>query len=183
MAWQPNPAEPHGFFEGPIVGNCKTVLARDFKEALDYYYLDSPTYLTRYGTANAVGPTGEDLSDFQELVLGPALRNAFPCCGIEPRTNTANEAEDRSHQIEVCRVRLYMAVTHDGPDAVTERLFKYVRVAHLVLQHARADFFNGMSNPFGVILDFEHAYDVVRGDETSISRAAAIEVTVSLRER
>jgi hypothetical protein len=165
MVWTPNPNEPSGYFEGPIVNNCKTVLARDFKGALDYYY------------------PSEDLPNFQELVLGPALRNVFPCCGVEPRANSVNESDDRSHQIEVCRVRLYICVTADGPDATTNKLFKYVRVAHLVLQNARSDFFTGMSNPFEVALGFEHAYDVVRGDETIISRAAGIEVTVSLRER
>lgn len=163
--WRPDPNEPSGFFEGPIVGNCKAIIERDFKGALDYYY------------------PGERLKGFQELVLGPALKNVFPCCGIEPRTNVIVEAEDSSHQIEVCRIRLYMIVTADGPDAVTEMLFKYVRVAHLVLQNARRDFFTGMSNPFGVVLDFEHAYDVVRGDDTTVARAAGVEVAVSIRER
>jgi len=165
VGWMPNPREPSGFFEGPIVANCKTILARDFKGGLDYYY------------------PGDRLPDFQELVLGPALRNTFPCCGVEPRTNAITEADDSSHQIEVCRIRLYMIVTADGPDAVTEKLFKYVRVAHLVLQNARADFFTGMSNPFGVVLDFEHFYDLVRTSETIIGRGAAVEVTVNIRER
>src|SRR6185436_17170534 len=136
----------------------------DFKGGLDYYY------------------HGERLPDFQELVLGPALKNVFPCCGIEPRTNVVTEAEDSSHQIEVCRIRLYMIVTADGPDTVTRKLFKYVRVAHLVLQNARRDFFTGMSNPFGVVLDFEHAYDLVRSDNTTVARAAGIEVSVGIRE-
>lgn len=165
MAWTPDPNEPNGMFEGPVVENCLTILTRDFKGALDYYY------------------PSDNLPDFGELTLGPPLRNVFPCGAIEPSRNSADEADDRSHVIEVCRIRLYLAVTGDGPKATTRKLFKYVRVAHLVLQNARRDFFTGMSNPFGVILGFEHAYDVVRGDETIISRAAGIEVTVSLRER
>jgi hypothetical protein len=40
-----------------------------------------------------------------------------------------------------------------------------------------------MSNPFEVVLGFEHAYDVVRSTETIISRAGAIELTIGLRER
>lgn len=165
MAWAPKANEPSGFFEGPIVENCKAILARDFKGALDYYY------------------PSERLPDFQELVLGPVLKNVFPCCGVEPRTNAVAQADDNSHQIEICRIRLYMIVTADGPDAVTKKLFKYVRVAHLVLQNARQDFFTGMSNPFGVVLDFEHAYDVVRSEETIIARAAGVEVVVGIRER
>jgi hypothetical protein len=165
MPWAPDPNEPSGFFEGPICENVLTILTRDFKGALDYYY------------------AADSLPDFAELELGPPLRNVFPCGAIEPRTNPVNASEDNSHQIEVCRVRLYICVTADGPKATTRKLFKYVRVAHLVLQNARRDFFTGMSNPFEVVLGFEHAYDLVRGDETSISRAAGIEVTVSLRER
>lgn len=183
MVFVPNPNEPSGFFEGQVVENCLTILTRDFKEGMDYYYLDSPTYLSRYGQANLVGAVGQDLPDLAELELGPPLRNVFPCGAIEPRTNSTEEADDRSHIAEVCRIRIYVAVTADSPKATTRKLFKYVRVIHLVLQNARLDFFTGMSNPFGVVLGFEHAYDVVRGDETIISRAAGIEVTVGIRER
>lgn len=165
MPWAPNANEPSGFFEGQVVENCLTILTRDFKEALDHYY------------------AADNLPDFQELELGPPLRNVFPCGAIEPRNNATEEADDRSHIAEVCRIRIYVAVTADSPKATTRKLFKYVRVIHLVLQNARLDFFTGMSNPFGVVLGFEHAYDVVRGDETIISRAAGIEVTVGLRER
>ena len=152
-------------FEGPVVQNCLTILTRDFKEALDYYYED------------------EDLPDFQERTLGPPLRNDYPCLAVEPRTNRVEEAGDRSHVLEVVRVRLFLAVTADGPTKVTELIMKYVRVAHLVLQTGRRDFFTGMSNPFEVVLGFEHAYDVVRSSDTGISRAGAIEVSVGLRER
>ena len=183
MVWVPNPQEPSGMFEAPVVANCKTIIERAFKEALDYYYLDSPTYLTRYGQANSVGPTGEDLKDFEEAVLGPPLKNVFPCVGIEPRRNSPNASEDNSHIIEVARVVLDMCVTADGPDAVTEKIMKYVRVTHLVLQNGRRDFFLGMSNPFGVVLEFEHLYDVVRSDNTTIFRRAAVEVSVGIRER
>lgn len=183
MAWQPDANEPHGFFEAPIIRNCKAILLRDFKEALDWYYLDTSTYTTRYGVPNEVGSTGEDLPDLQELVIGPALRDVYPCCGIEPRTNSVNASDDNSHQIEVCRMLIEIAVCADGPDATTNKLFKYVRVAHLVLQNARRDFFTGMSNPFGVVLGFEHSYGLLRGDESIILRAAQIELTVSLRER
>lgn len=152
-------------FEGPVTQNCLTILTRDFKEALDYYY------------------AGESLLDFGERTLGPPRRNVFPCLAVEPRTNRVEEADDRSHVVEVVRVRLYMAVSGDGPNAVTELIMKYVRVAHLVLQTARRDFFTGMSNPFEVVLGFEHAYDWTREKDSIISRAAVVEVTVGLRER
>lgn len=165
MAWAPNPQEPAAMFEGPVAQNCLTILERDFKSGLDYYY------------------PSEDLLDFQERTLGPPLRDVYPCLAVEPRTNRTEESADRSHIIEVVRVRLFMAVSANGPSEVTELIMKYMRVAHLVLQNARRDLLTDMSNPFGEILDFEHAYDVVRGNDTIISRAGAIEVTVGLRER
>lgn len=184
MAWRPDPNEPSAMFEGPVLQNCLTILARDFKEALDWYYLDTPTYTTRYGQANEVGPTGEDLLDFQERALGPALQNIFPCLGVEPRINDTEDAEDNSHELEAIRVQLNLAVTADGPDAVTVLIMKYVRVVHLVLQNARWELVTGMSNPFGVVLvDFVHVYDLAREQNSIISRAAAIQMSVGLRER
>lgn len=165
MAWAPNPQEPAAMFEGPVAQNCLTILERDFKSGLDYYY------------------PSEDLLDFQERTLGPPLRDVYPCLAVEPRTNRTEEAGDRSHIIEVVRIRLFIAVSADGPSKVTELIMKYVRVAHLVLQSARRDFFTGMSNPFEVVLGFDHAYDVTRGSEPTIYRAGVIEVAVGVRER
>lgn len=153
-------------FEGPVLQNCLTILTRDFKGALDYYH------------------AGEHLKDFQERTLGPPMRNVFPCLAVEPRTNTTEDAADSSHLLEVIKVRLYLAVTADGPNAVTILIMKYVRVAHLVLQSARQELRTGLSNPFGVVLlGFDHLYDVVREQESIIARAAVIELSVGLRER
>lgn len=166
MVWTPNPQEPSAMFEGPLLQNCLTILERDFKEALDYYY-----------------PT-EDLLDFQERSLGPPLRNIFPCLGVEPRTNDTEAADDNSHQLEAIKVQLNIAVTADGPDKVTDLIMKYVRVVHLVLQNARWELVTGMSNPFGVVLvDFVHVYDWAREQNSIISRAAAVQMSVGLRER
>lgn len=166
MPWTPNPNEPSGIFEGQIAENVLTILTRDFKNALDYYY------------------PSDNLADFAELELGPPLRNVFPSGSIEPIRSTIEESEDGSHLIEEARVRIYVAVTGDGPKATTRKLQKYARVVTLVLLNARNDFRTGMSNPFGVILlRFEHGYDVVRTDESIIMRAAAVEMAIALRER
>lgn len=165
-AWQPNPNEPGAMFEAPVLQNCLTILTRDFKGGLDYYH------------------PGENLLDFQERTLGPPLRNVFPCLAVEPRTNRVEEADDRSHLLEVVRLRLYLAVSADGPNAVTTLIMKYVRVVHLVLQNARQELRAGLSNSFGVVLlEFEHAYDVAREHDNAIARAAAIGLSVGLRER
>ena len=183
MPWQPNPQLPQAEFEGPILQNCLTVLTRDFKEALDYHFLDSPTYLTRYGVANNVGASGADLDDFQERSLGPPLRNVFPCLGVEPVTNKVTEADDGSHFLEVARVQLNLAVTADGPDAVTILIMKYVAMVTRVLTQARWELVEGLSNPFGVILvDFDHLYDRTRETNSVITRAAAVIMGIGFRE-
>ena len=166
MPWIPDPDEPSGSFEGQVVENVLTILTRDFKQALDHYYpLDN-------------------LPDFAELELGPPLRNVFPCASIEPIRSTLDASDDNSFIAEVGRVRVYVAVTGDGPKVTTRKLFKYVRVLHLLLQNSKNDFRTGMSNPHGVVLgEFEHAYDVVRSDNTTISRAAAVEISIGMRER
>src|SRR5262245_29354414 len=145
MPWTPGVNEPQGKFEGQVVENLLTILTRDFKNGLDYYYLS------------------DNLPDFRELELGPPLRNIFPCGAIEPIGSVIDASEDNSVLAEVCRVRLYITVTGDGAKATTRKLFKYVRVAHLVLRSARADFFTDMSSGHGVIFgEFNHVYDVTR---------------------
>lgn len=166
MVWQPDAREPAAMFEGPVVQNCLTILTRDFKEALDYYY------------------SGENLLDFQERTLGPPLRNVYPCIGVEPSRNAITEADDRSHLLEVVRVQINLAVTADGPSKVTELIMKYVRVTHLVLQNARHELVIGMSSPFGaVLLDFDHLFDWTREKNSIITRAAALMLSIGVRER
>lgn len=166
MAWAPNANEPNAVFEQPIIDNVLTIITRDFKGGLDYYYLS------------------ENLPDFAERALGQVLRNQFPCLAISPRNNPVEEAADRSHLIEVAQVDIYIGVTGTGPDVVTRLIMKYVRVMNAILRSARLDFFTGMSNPFGVMLGFNHRYGPVGGPTDSIYfRAAVVELTVSLRER
>lgn len=166
MVWSPNPNEPSANFEGPIIENCETVIVRDFKGGLDYYF------------------PGQDLPDFAERALGQILGNEFPCLAITPRENDITEAADRSHLAEAARINIYMGVTGESPRDVTLKIMKYVKTMDGVLRSARRDFFTGMSNPFEVVLDIKHAYAPVGGPEESVYfRAALVELTVSLRER
>lgn len=166
MAWTPNPNEPSAVFEGPVIDNTLAVIERDFLGALTYYY-----------------PL-ENLPDFAERALGQTLRNEFPCLAISPRNNPTEEADDRSHIVEAARVDIYIGVTGDAPNTVTRLIMKYVRVMDSVLRSARRDFFNGMHNPFEVVLSVDHTYGPVGGPTDSIYfRAAVVELTVSLRER
>lgn len=166
MSWTPNANEPSAVFEGPIIDNCLTVITRDFKGGLDYYY------------------AAANLPDFQERALGQILGNSFPCLAITPRSNQIQEVDDRSHLVEAARINIYIGVAGDGPNTVTTNIMKYVRAMNGILRSARRDFFTGMSNPFEVVLDINHAYGPVGGPEENIYfRGAMVELTVNLRER
>lgn len=169
MVYVPNPNEPVGMFEEQIVDNCLTIITRDFGAALAYYY-------------PAEFASG-DYPDFDERYLGMPLKETFPCVSVSPLSNLTDEADDRSYIVEAARIRIFIGVTADGPNAVKRKIQKYVRVMNLVLRNARRDFFTGMSNPFGVVLKIEHLYDVERSDETVFFNAAIVDLTVSLCER
>lgn len=165
MVYTPNANEPVAMFEEQIIDNCLAIIERDFGEALEYYY------------------PSEDYPDFDERSLGMPLKNTFPCVSLSPVSNPTDEADDRSYIAEAARIRIFVGVTADGPNAVKRKVMRYVRVMNLVLRNARRDFFTGMSNPFGVVLKIEHVYDVERSDETVFFNAAIVDVTVSLCER
>jgi len=166
MAWAPNPQEPAANFEGPIIENVLTLITRDFKEALDYYF------------------AADALEDFRERALGQILGNEFPCLAITPRDNPVEESADRSHLVEAARVNIYIGVAGDGPNTVTRKIMKYVKVMDAILRTGRRDFFTGMSNPFGIVLDVRHSYGPIGGPQENIYfRGALVELTVNLNER
>lgn len=167
MAWTPNVNEPSANFEGPIIDNVLVIIVRDFKGALDYYF------------------AADDYPDFRERRLGQIEKLNFPCLAIGPRNNDVEDAADRSHLVEAARIDIYIGVTSDSPDTVSRLIMRYVKVMNAVLRSARRDFFTGMSNPFGVILELNHVYGPLGGpDANSIYfRGAYVELTVNLRER
>lgn len=184
MVWIPDPNEPEAKFEEPVILNTLAIVERDFKEALDYYFLDSPTYLIRYGLANDVGPTGNDYPDFAERELGQVIKNEFPCFAIGPRRNPTAGADDNSAMLEVPSFSNYIGVTGDSAADVTIKIMRYVKVFNAVVRSARNELRAGLNNGFGLIIEsITHDYGPV-GEEASIYfRAAFIEVTLSLRER
>jgi hypothetical protein len=166
VSWTPNPNEPSAVFEGPIIDNTLTLITRDFKEAMDYYYL------------------ADALPDFAERELGQIIGLQYPCLAITPRENRITEADDRSHLKEAARMNIYIGVNDDGPANVTRRIMKYVRVMNAILRTGRRDFFTGMSNPFEVVLDIVHEYGPVGGPSESVYfRGAIVGLSVNLRER
>jgi len=162
MVWTPKFA---AVFDEPIINNALTVITRDFKLGLDYFY------------------PGQSLPDFKERALGQIQGNGYPSLAIGPAENETVQADDDSYIVEAARVVIYIGVTDDGPTTVTRKIMKYVRVMDAVLRSAKNDFFTGMSNPGGVYLEIRHSYDSLRGEKPSYFRAAVIELTVNISER
>lgn len=184
MAWLPDLNEPEANFEEPIILNTLAIVERDFKEALDYYFLDSPTYLTRYGEANSVGPDGNDYDDFAERELGQLVRNEFPHFVVGPRSTPTAGAADNSCIIETPRISSYIGVIGNSAADVTRKIMRYVKVFNSVIRSARNELREGLSNGFGLVIEsIEHEYGPIGDKESIYYRSAYVEITLSLRER
>jgi len=154
------------FFEEQIIANTKALIVRDMKAALDYFY------------------PALDLPDFKEHALGQVIGNEFPFLAIGPRENLVEETDDSACLIEAARLSLYVGVTGTSPEDVTIKIMRYGRTLDAVIRTARQDFFNGMSNPFGLSLGISHIYPGFIGSrENEYFRSATLEVTVNIRER
>lgn len=164
MTWAPKPGT-QGVFERGIVLNTLAIIERDFKEALDYYF------------------AAEDYPDFAERVIGQINKLEFPCLAIGPRDNPVEDAADMSHVVEAPRVDIYIGVKGESAAEVTLKLMSYVQVMDSVLRTAKDDFFTGMSSPFGVWLEIDHAYGPIGEADVSYFRGAVLQLTVNMRER
>lgn len=164
MSWEPREGT-QGVFERGVVVNTLAVIERDFKLALDYYF------------------PAENYPDFAERVIGQIQRLEFPCLAIGPRENPTEDASDLSHVIESPRIDIYIGIKGDSAAEVTLKLMSYVQVMDSVLRNAKADFFTGMSNPFGLILEIDHSYGPIGEADASYFRGAVLQLTVNLRER
>lgn len=164
MSWEPREGT-QGVFERGVLLNTEAIVIRDFKQALDYYF------------------PAENYPDFAERVIGQIEKLEFPCLAIGPRDNPTQDATDLSHVIEGPRVDIYIGVIGESARDVTLKLTSYVQVMDSVLRNAKADFFTGMRNPFGLILEIDHSYGPIGEADASYFRGAVLQLTVNLRER
>lgn len=162
--------------EEALVANVLTIVTRDFKEALDYFYpiekeLDpgDPRYL----------------HDFRERTLGQIVKNNFPCLAIGPNRNASTSAADEARLIESVRIDAYLGVVDDSPANVTQRIMRYVGTFDAVLRSARkADYFVNMSvQTFGFVLEMEHVYGPIGTDKVALFRGAQVQVAITVNER
>lgn len=162
--------------EEALVANILTIVTRDFKHALDYFY-----------PIEAALPASDPryLSDFQERTLGQIVKNDFPCLAIGPNRNASTPSDDEGRLIEAVRIDNYIGVVDDSPATVTERIMRYVGTYDAVLRSARkADYFVNMSvQRFGLVLELEHVYGPIGTDKIAHFRGAQIQATITVNER
>lgn len=165
MPWTPT---NEAVSEEALVDNILALVTRDFKDALDYFY-----------------PT-EGLPDFAERALGQVLGNEAPMLGIGPVRNASTLSDDSAYLKEALRVDLAVGVIDDGPDTVTRRIMRYMRVLEAVLRRGnKNDFFSSINTArtFGFSLDCEHVYrQDIRTNTSIYFRDATLQLTVLINE-
>jgi hypothetical protein len=172
--------------EEGLVKNVLRIIERDFKQALDCFYLDTPSYLTRYGVANEVGTTGVDLDDFRERELGQIVGNGFPSLAIGPNRGTSGDGPNDECLRQNVLIDIHIGVVNDSPATVTETIMRYRTTMDMTLRSAPlADYFRDMSvEVFGFVLDeIDYEYGPIRGQRPANFRAALLQVPIKINER
>lgn len=152
--------------EDVVVPCVKTIIERDFAEALTYYGFD-------------------DLPDFQERTLGQVRRKEFPLVAIGPVGNPVLESQDSARHTQPLRIALYLGVVAPDNDAVTILIMKYVKVMHAVLHKAtKADYFGVTDDQvFGFSMNVEHLYGAILNNQTQLFRSATMILTLNFDSR
>lgn len=160
--------------EEALTDNILALIVRDYKLALDWFYWTGPDRLI------------ENLPDFEERDLGQVLGNAAPMIGIAPVKNASTSSDDAAYLKEALRVDLAIGVTDDGPQTVTRRIMRYMRVMEAVLRAGNKDDFFGTVNAtktFGFSIDCEHVYrQDIRTNTSIYYRDATLQLTVEIKE-
>lgn len=176
MAWEP---WYQAVQEEAVVDNVRTIVARDFKQALDYFY-----------TIEAALPTTDPrhLLDFQERTLGQVSGTVFPSLAIGPNRNASTEDDNQSRLNEAILFDSWIGVTDDTAENVTKRIMRYAGTYNAVLRTAAAknmsDFFRNMSTEvWGVNLELEHIYGPIGKRESVHFRSVVIQGTLKIFER
>lgn len=165
MVFVPKFQEPS---DSLIIDNVLTIVQRDFKAALDYFY------------------SAENLPDFVERTLGRFFKLDYPTFAIDPSRNGPEQSADGAYVEEVIRVNLYFAVSHaDAP--TTERLaMKYMRALKSILRSASAaDYFAGfpVGTVFALTVELSYEYGLLGKNATAYEKPVSLELSLKFQTR
>lgn len=172
MTWAPSQFSSV-LLEEAIIRNIFSFVARDFKEALDYYYPD------------------ENYPDFAESSLGKAKGNEFPLLVINPRSNLIEQSVDDARTTQPFRIESRLGVIADSDEAVTNLIMRYTGVYGEVLRAAgefgvaKRDYFAGV-DPARITtprITVEHAYGPWGSNNLEFFRPSAVELTITFDQR
>lgn len=169
-----------------IIENILALVQRDFKPAVDWFNLDTPAHLLRYGVANEVGASGQDLPDFVQRTLGRFFKVDYPTFAIDPGRNGPDQNADGSYVDQNFRVNLFVAVSNaDGP--TTEQLaMKYMGALESVLRSATsADYFAGFpaNTAFGLVVELSYEYGLLGKNATAYEKPVSVELSLKFETR
>lgn len=173
MPWTP---EFQAVQEEGLVANILTIITRDFKEALDYFYPIE---------AELSETDPRFLRDFQERELGQIVGNNFPSLSIGPHRGTSGDPNGeclrQNHLIDI-----HIGVLDDSPQTVTQRIMRYRATMDMVLRSAPiSDYFVNMSvEVFAFVLDeIDYFYGPIGGKRPANFRGALLQVPIKINER
>lgn len=176
MAWEPyyNAVQEEG-----VIDNVKTIVKRDFKDALDVFYPIEAALLET---------DSRFLRDFQERSLGQVSGSVFPSLALAPNRNASTESENQDRLNEAILFDSWIGVTDDSAEHVTRRIMRYAGTYNAVLRTAaaknKADFFRNMSTEvWGVNLELEHIYGPIGQKQSQFFRSVVIQGTLKIFER
>lgn len=165
MPYVPKFQEPS---DSLIIENVLTIVQRDFKAALDYFY------------------PSENLPDFVQRTLGRFFKLDYPTFAIDPARNGPEQSEDGSYVDEAIRVNLFFAVSNaDAP--TTEKLaMKYMSALKSILRSATsADYFAGFpgNTVFGLVVELSYEYGLLGKNGTGYEKPVSVELSLKFQTR
>lgn len=163
--------------EEPLVANVITIITRDFKDALDYFF-----------PIEAALPVTDPrhLLDFQEREWGQIVGNNYPALAVGPNRGTSADGPNDECLRESALIDIHIGVTDDSPQTVTKRIMRYRVVVDMVLRSAPiSDYFVNMSvDAFAFVLDeIDYFYGPIGQKQTANFRGALLQVPIKINER
>ena len=173
--------------ESEIVAKMMIVVERDMKQALDWFYLDSATYLTRYGVPNRPSGeellTGEDLPGFVVMTEGDQDLFTYPLLTLVVQEGNSEESVSGEWLEQELRVGAALAVDGATIKVVRQKAKKYVRALKAVLRKGVLELLPDEDQYTDYSISFRHRYLRHGSKETTFTQPAEMLITMKFGEK
>lgn len=146
--------------ESAILDNLLAVTFRDMKRSLDYFNLDTPTYLVRYGVSNPTIVSGVDLPDFAVMTQEEDTLFTYPLLILGLERMESPEHVSGEYLVQDLVVGAGLVVKDSSIKAVKIKAPKYVRAFKAIVRAAEhTDLFPDNDADFlDHVVDINHRY-------------------------